>query len=86
MDPPYMGGTFTRYHAGGFTESDHLRVFDAFEELTRRGVNVLLTNANIPQVRDLYHNYTQVPLILPRTLLRKQSRAPAPHELAIMNY
>ena len=86
LDPPYMGGTFTRYSAGDFTESDHLRVFAAFEELTRRGCKVLLTNANIPQVRELYHNYTQVPLTLPRTLHRKHSRAPAPHELAIMNY
>ena len=86
LDPPYMGGTFTRYHAGDFTESDHLRVHAAVEELTRRGCKVLLTNANIPQVRELYHNYTQVPLTLPRTLQRKHSRAPAPHELAIMNY
>ena len=86
MDPPYMGGTFTRYHAGDFTESDHLRVFAAFEELTRRGCKVLLTNANIPQVSQLYHGYTQVPLTLPRTLQRKHSRAPAPHKLAIMNY
>ena len=86
LDPPYMGGTFTRYHAGDFTESDHLRVSAAFEELTRRGCKVLLTNANIPQVSQLYHNYTQVPLTLPRTLHRKQSRALAPHELAIMNY
>ena len=86
MDPPYMGGTFTRYHAGDFTETDHLRGFAAFEELTRRGCKVLLTNANIPEVRELYHNFTQVPLTLARTLQRKQSRAPAPHELAIMNY
>ena len=86
LDPPYMGGTFTRYHAGDFTETDHLRVFAAFEELTRRGCTVLLTNANIPQVSQLYHGYTQVPLTLPRTLQRKHSRAPAPHELAIMNY
>ena len=81
LDPPYMGGTFTRYHAGDFTETDHLRVHAAVEELTRRGCKVLLTNANIPQVRELYHNYTQVPLTLPRTLHRKHSRAPAPHEL-----
>ena len=86
LDPPYMDGTFTRYHAGDFTETDHLRVHAAVEELTRRGCKVLLTNANIPQVRELYHNYTQVPLTLLRTLQRKQSRAPAPHELAIMNY
>ena len=38
MDPPYMGGTFTRYSAGDFTESDHLRVHAAVEELYPPGM------------------------------------------------
>lgn len=56
FDSPYYN-TFDTYQAGGFTEADHIRLFNLFERLTERGVHCLLTNSNEPFITNLYRNY-----------------------------
>lgn len=57
-DPPYVpvSGTsdFTSYTKGGFTRDDHVRLRDVAKELKGRGVHVMLSNADVPMVRELY--------------------------------
>ena len=58
MDPPYVpvNGTsnFTGYASGGFTMLDQVRLRDAALKLKDVGVTVLLTNADVLEVRELY--------------------------------
>lgn len=60
FDPPYVpvGGEadFTSYTADGFTLQDQARLRDCALELKKRGVFVLLSNSDTPQVRQLYRH------------------------------
>lgn len=57
-DPPYFPvsktANFTGYGADGFGPKDQERLRDVAIELIRRGVHVLLSNADVPEVRALY--------------------------------
>jgi DNA adenine methylase len=58
FDPPYMAASktanFTSYTSGGFGPKDQERLRDLALELKSRGVFVLLSNADVEPVRELY--------------------------------
>jgi DNA adenine methylase len=58
-DPPYVpvGGeaTFTEYTAGGFGPEKQTRLRDYALQLKRQGVHILLSNADVPFVHELYY-------------------------------
>ena len=58
FDPPYLPTSatadFTAYTSGGFDYDDHVRLRDVALELKKRGAHVLLSNSNVPLVRELY--------------------------------
>jgi DNA adenine methylase len=58
FDPPYVPvsetADFTAYTKAGFSFSDHERLRDCALKLKKRGVHVLLSNADVPLVRQLY--------------------------------
>lgn len=58
FDPPYapLSSTskFTSYHANGFSTEDQKRLRDVCIELTKRNVNVMVSNSNTSIIRDLY--------------------------------
>lgn len=58
FDPPYWPASptsnFTGYTAGGFGAADHQRLRDIALVLKKRGVGVMLSNADLPPVRALY--------------------------------
>jgi DNA adenine methylase len=58
LDCPYWPASatsnFTGYTKDGFTAIDQQRLRDAALRMKRRGVHVLLSNADVPPVRDLY--------------------------------
>ena len=57
-DPPYVPlsetAHFTDYHAGGFTWDDQVRLADLAGELADKRVQVVISNHNTRQVRNLY--------------------------------
>lgn len=53
LDPPYAD-TFTNYQSGGFTVQHQTELRDAIVDLTRRGIPVLLSNSDVPIIRELY--------------------------------
>jgi DNA adenine methylase len=57
-DPPYWPvsstADFTTYTADGFSSSDQERLRDCALAAKKRGVSVLLSNADVPAVRKLY--------------------------------
>ena len=58
FDPPYAPvnatSDFTSYTRDGFTLEDQERLRDCAIELKGRGVQVILSNADVPIVRKLY--------------------------------
>jgi DNA adenine methylase len=66
LDPPYMPITtaesFTRYTGAGFGEDEHKAVARVFAELVDRGCYVMLTQANVPLVHELFAQYRIVVL------------------------
>jgi len=61
LDPPYVPetqwGDFRRYTAGQFDDRDHLRLADLMWDATERGVFVIMTNSEMPQVRQIYEGF-----------------------------
>lgn len=60
MDPPYdpvsETSSFSQYTAGGFNREEQMRLRDCALGLKRRGVKVLLSNADSPYIRALYRD------------------------------
>lgn len=58
LDPPYAPisatASFVAYSRDGFTAEDQATLRDEIIELTKRGVFVLLSNSDVPLIRDLY--------------------------------
>jgi len=61
FDPPYdtvsETSSFTEYTAGGFTKHDQGRLKCLVDDLTRRGVYVLLSNSATDYILNLYREY-----------------------------
>lgn len=81
FDPPYVPlsstANFTQYTASGFGPDDHRRLRDTAKALKKRGVRVVLSNADTPEVRELYADFQQVQVQAPRAIASKVgSRAP----------
>jgi DNA adenine methylase len=60
-DPPYWPvsetSDFTSYTPGGFTKTDQERLAEHARQMRSIGVHVLLSNADLPQVRELYNGF-----------------------------
>ncbi|HEX9297168.1 MAG TPA: DNA adenine methylase [Polyangiaceae bacterium] len=93
FDPPYVPlsrtSTFTAYAARGFGPEEQKRLSKVFERLTERGVSVVLSNSDVPEVRGLYAGYAIRSVKAARSINSKPScRGPiselvvvgAPHE------
>ncbi len=61
MDPPYEPASttanFTAYAKGGFSREHQTRLRDVFDALTRRGCKCMLSNSDVPFIRDLYRQH-----------------------------
>jgi DNA adenine methylase len=64
LDPPYypVGGhaDFKRYTQKFFYEADHIVLRDTFRRYAQRGCHMLLTNSNVPFVKELYADFEQI--------------------------
>ncbi|AEF81357.1 DNA adenine methylase [Leadbettera azotonutricia] len=59
FDPPYHSPdktNFTGYQADGFNEDEQIRLRDTFLNLTKQGIQCLLSNSDTPFIRELYQN------------------------------
>ncbi|MFP7762039.1 DNA adenine methylase [Marisediminicola sp. LYQ85] len=62
LDPPYVAGHrtngFVDYNAKIFSWDDQRRLADLFGELSRRGVHVIMSNADHSSLRELYEGFS----------------------------
>lgn len=60
-DPPYLPTSltsdFTAYTPGGFGYASHVKLRDVARELKERGVHVMISNSDVPLVRELYESW-----------------------------
>lgn len=60
-DPPYVPvnrtSRFTQYQQGGFGMDDQARLAAALRDAKDRGVSVLTSNSDTPEVRELYRGF-----------------------------
>ncbi len=91
FDPPYdpvsATARFTQYHASGFGRAEQRRLAEVFVALGKKGVRVMLSNADTPFIRDLYAGRGHLIAVqAPRFINSKgRGRGPQP-ELLILNY
>ncbi|MBX3205646.1 MAG: Dam family site-specific DNA-(adenine-N6)-methyltransferase [Labilithrix sp.] len=89
FDPPYVPtsptSSFTNYTPGGFSQHDHARMAKVASALRQRGVHVVVSNSDVPVVRDLYSSFELVPVRAPRAMAARGSSRGSVQELLIVN-
>jgi len=87
MDPPYVPvsptSNFTGYTAGGFNLADQERLVVCAKGLKKLGVKVLLSNADLPLVRNLYKGFEMRSIPARRNINSKGGKRGAVAELLI---
>ena len=92
LDPPYhplsATASFTSYTSAAFGVAEQVRLRDAFDSLSRRGVAAILSNSDHPAIRELYEGrgYLLETVTMSRAINSVGSkRTPIP-ELLISNF
>jgi DNA adenine methylase len=90
FDPPYeplsRTANFTSYAQDGFTQEDQVRLRDVFTELTRRGCRCMLSNSDVPFIRDLYRDYRIDTVAAPRAVSCDKRSRGLVSEVVVRNY
>lgn len=89
LDPPYARcGVRDRgeYGPGAFKVADLPRLKDALEEATRRGAKVLLSYADLPEIRDLFRDWQLTRLDVARNVAGFVGARASVSELVLRNY
>jgi DNA adenine methylase len=92
FDPPYMPisetAHFTAYHADGFGLADQAQLRDVCLRLTEMGVGVMVSNSDVPDIRDLYGRpcFRIDTVFANRAINSKGARRGKIAELVIVNY
>ena len=87
LDPPYVPLTatanFTSYTQLGFSHQDQVRLRDLAAGLKERGVTVILSNHDAPEVRELYAGWNFERVMVGRAINSKGSKRGAVAEVLI---
>jgi DNA adenine methylase len=87
FDPPYVPvsrtAAFTAYAPGGFDLDAQSRLAAFFDKLAERGVAVLLSNSDVPEIRKLYARYAMDTIEATRVINCKATRRGPVRELLV---
>jgi len=90
LDPPYQPvsstANFTSYTHSGFSKEEQERLGRWFRELDRRECQVLLSNSDTQEVRDIYDGYNIQTVRASRAISCKGDRRTGHTELIICNF
>ena len=90
FDPPYFPvsetAKFTSYTRGGFGDADQIQLAKVAHELKQRGVHVMLSNSDVPEVRSLYKGFHFHPIMARRSVNSVGSKRGRVPELIITSY
>lgn len=90
LDPPYHPisetANFTGYIQGGWSEKDQIRLKNACDELTNRGIKFLLSNSSADFIKELYGEYFVNTVKAARYINSDADKRGQIDELLIKNY
>jgi DNA adenine methylase len=90
FDPPYepvsQTSSFTSYARDGFSREDQTRLRDVYKALDRRGCKLMLSNSNVPFVRNLYSTFNIDTVAAPRAINCNAKKRGKVSEVVIRNY
>ena len=90
LDPPYepvsRTASFTAYAQDGFSQADQTRLRDVFRDLDRRGSRLMLSNSDVPFLRELYRGYQIDVVTATRAVNCDPTARGRVQELVIRNY
>ena len=90
FDPPYhptKDDSFIKYVSNGFTEKDQTRLRDFALDLSRNGINVMISNSDSDFIIDIYKkNFTINKVPAPRVVNCKADKRQSVFETLITNY
>jgi DNA adenine methylase len=90
FDPPYepvsTTASFTAYAQDGFRREDQMRLRDVFAALDKRGCKLMLSNSDVPFIRDLYKAFKLDTVLAPRAINRDATKRGNVTELLVRNY
>jgi len=84
FDPPYLSpGGFTKYWGDDFALQEHINLRDLSLRLAGRGVQIRIANADTPEVRDIYSDFSLVSVQAARPINRDKAGRGSVRELLI---
>jgi DNA adenine methylase len=90
FDPPYepvsTTASFTAYAQDGFGREDQMRLRDVFAALDKRGCKLMLSNSDVPFIRDLYKSFKLDTVMAARAINRDATKRGMVTELLVRNY
>ena len=90
FDPPYEPvshtASFTSYAQDGFGREDQLRLRDVYAALDRRGCKLMLSNSDVPFIRDLYRGFQLDTVSAARAINCNAKKRGPVQELVVRNY
>ncbi|AUX41778.1 DNA adenine methylase [Sorangium cellulosum] len=90
LDPPYSPvsstANFTSYSAGGFSFRDQERLAALFAALDKKGVLVMLSNSDVPEIPPLYRKFRVDRVAALRSINAKSDARGRVGEIVIRNY
>ena len=84
FDSPYYD-TFDTYQAGGFSEADHVRLFELFKDLSDKGVYCMMTNSNCEFIKDLYKDF-DINVVDVKRMINRDGKNRVGKEVIVTNY
>lgn len=88
LDPPYVPETatsFVGYNADGFSGEQHHTLFALIHSLVQRDVNVIMSNADVPLVREAFPPPYQTHVISVRRAINSKKPDARTNEVIIIN-
>jgi DNA adenine methylase len=90
LDPPYepvsRTANFTSYAMDGFSQDDQRRLRDVYRELDRRGAKLMLSNSDVPFIRELYRGFRIDTVQAPRAVSCDPTKRGPVSEVVVRNY
>lgn len=90
FDPPYhplnQTSSFTSYTSDGFGENEQIQLANVYRELADRGCFVMLSNSNMPLIKELYKDFSIHEIQASRAINSKAEGRGKITELLIINY
>jgi DNA adenine methylase len=90
FDPPYQPlsktASFTDYNSRGFGFPEQERLARLFQRLSRKGIQIMLSNSKVPEIEELYGNFTIETVDAKRFINCNGERRNGVQEIIVTNY